>query len=141
MARLALDEKKILLDEKKILLDEKKMLMDREKDREKMLMDREKDREKIIFIFVSVIIVGSVTLFFSVDRLAKAMVLSNASVSNKEIFLKDVEDMSKAISTGAARGLNHTIVGYPNWWFWKHPNNSWSNKFSTSNSRINEKEK
>ena len=103
-------------------------------------MDREKDREKMIFIFVSVI-VGSVTLFFSVDRLAKAMVLSNASVSDKEIFFKDVEDMSKAISTGAARGLNHTIVGYPNWWFWNHPNNSWSNKFPTSNSRTNEKEK
>jgi hypothetical protein len=120
----------------RLAFDEKKMLMDREKDREKMIFDREKDREKMIFIFVSVI-VGSVTLFFSVDRLAKAMVLSNAIVSDKDIFFKDVEDLSKAISTGAARGLNHTIVGYPSSLFWNHPKNSWSR----TNSRTNEKEK
>jgi hypothetical protein len=91
MARLALDEKKMLMD-----------------------------REEMIFIFVSVI-VGSVTLYSTVvhtgDRLAKAMVLCNTNVSDKELFLRNVKDMSKAISTGAAQGLNHTNVGYPQWWF------------------------
>jgi hypothetical protein len=70
-------------------------------------------------------IVGSITLCFTVvhtgDRLAKAMVLSNTNVSDTEIVLRNVEDMTKAMSTGAAQGLNHTIVGYPQWWFSNHP--------------------
>jgi hypothetical protein len=137
MARLSLDREKMLMDDKK---DREKMLMDEKKDREKMLMDR----EKAIFNLIS-IIVGGIKLYFTVvhtgDRSAKAMVLSNASVSDEEIFLRHVEDMSKAVSTGAVQGLNHTIVGYPKWWFWNHPNNSWSIKVPTSNPRTNEKEK
>jgi hypothetical protein len=148
MARLSLDRERMLSDEKK---DRERMLSDEKKDRERILSDRERmlsDEKKAMFNFISMIlctVVGSITLYFTVvhtgDRLAKGMVLSNTNVSDKEILLRNIEDTSKAISTGAAQGLNHTIVGYPQWWLWNHPKDSRSIKVPTSNPRTNEKEK
>jgi hypothetical protein len=139
--RMLSDEKK---DRERILSDRERMLSDEKKDRERMLSDE----KKAMFNFISMIlctVVGSITLYFTVvhtgDRLVKGMVLSNTNVSDKEILLRNIEDMSKAISTGAAQGLNHTIVGYPQWWLWNHPKDSRSIKVPTSNPRTNEKEK